>query len=131
MGNLAYIFSPSKMVLGGYGICFGILLCCLESNLSFVRHPLASNFGFLYSPFLRFIFYILLGMISYSFESIVGTMAAVALCVLSLVNTVVLCRYPGYGAAIQELCDAEERNMRRVVREQMFRNSTSIPWWEV
>jgi hypothetical protein len=73
-------------------------------------------------------------MISYSFESLVGQLAAVVLCVLSLVNTFVLCRYPGYGAAIQEICDAEERKMRRVVREQMFRhatNSTSTPWWEV
>lgn len=133
MGNLVYILSPSKMVLGGYGICFGLLLCCLESNLSFVRHPLASNFGFLYSPFFRFIFYILLGTISYSFESIVGTTAAVSLCVLSLVNTFVLCRYPGYAAAIQEISDAEERNVRRMVRDQMFRHatSTSTPWWEV
>ncbi len=72
-------------------------------------------------------------MISYSFESLVGTIAAVVLCALSLVNTFVLCRYPGYGAAIREICDAEERIMRRVVREQMFRHatSTSTPWWEV
>jgi hypothetical protein len=119
------------MVLGGYGICFGSLLCCLESNLSFMRHPLASNFGFLYSPFLRFLFYILLGMISYSFESIAGTIAAAALGVLSIVNTFVLCRYPGYAAAIQEICDAEERNMRRAVRDRMFRHAITKPWWEV
>jgi hypothetical protein len=131
VGNLTQILSLSKMVLGGYGICFGLLLCCLESNLSFMRHPLASNFGFLYSPFLRFIFYILLGMISYSFESISGTIAAAALCVLSVVNTFVLCRYLGYGAAIQEICDAEERNMRRAVRDRMFRHAITKPWWEV
>lgn len=72
-------------------------------------------------------------MISISFESVVGTMAAVALCVLSLVNTFVLCRFPGYGAAIQEISDAEERNVRRMVREEMFRHATgtSTPWWEV
>jgi hypothetical protein len=131
VGNLIQILSLSKMVLGGYGICFGSLLCCLESNLSFMRHPLASNFGFLYSPFLRFLFYILLGMISYSFESIAGTIAAAALGVLSIVNTFVLCRYPGYAAAIQEICDAEERNMRRAVRDRMFRHAITKPWWEV
>ena len=131
VGNLTHILSPSKMVLGGYGICFGILVCCLESNLSFARHPLASNFGFVYSPLPRMIFYILMGMVSYSFESMVGTIAAVSLCTLSLVNTYVLCRYPGYRASVQEICDEEEKNMRRAFRERMFRHAISTPWWEI
>lgn len=122
------------MVLGGYGVCFGTLVCCLEVNLSFLRKPIASNFGFLYSPFLRLMFYALMGMVAWSFNTILGMIAAAALGLLSLVNTYVLCRYPGYRAALKEIGDEEERRLKREGARQLWKNRaafSSLPWWEV
>ncbi|KAL7536006.1 hypothetical protein ACHAXR_006855 [Thalassiosira sp. AJA248-18] len=131
VGNLTNIFSLSKMVLGGYGICFGTLVCCLEVNFSFLRHPIASNFGFLYNPFLRLIFYVLMGMVAWSFDTLLGMVASIALGLLSLVNTYVLCRYPGYRAAQKEIADEDEKMLRREGRKQAWKHATSLPWWEV
>jgi hypothetical protein len=119
------------MVLGGYGVCFGLLICSLESNLSFLRKPIASNFGFLFSPFLRLMFYVLMGMVAWSFGTVLGAISAVSLCLLTLVNTYVLCRYPGYGRALREISDEEERWMRREGARQVWNNGASLPWWEV
>ena len=119
------------MVLGGYGICFGLLICSLESNLSFLHKPIASNFGFLYSPSLRLMFYVLMSMVAWSFGTVLGTMSAGALCLLALVNTYVLCRYPGYGRALREISDEEEKRLRRKGAKQVWKHGATLPWWEV
>jgi hypothetical protein len=118
------------MILGGYGVCFGTLVCCLEVNLSFLRLRIASNFGFLYSPFLRLLFYVLMGMVAWSFETVIGMIASIALGLLALVNTYVLCRYPGYRAAMKEISDVQEKSVKREGRKQAWRYG-SLPWWEV
>lgn len=132
VGNLANIFSLSKMVLAGYGVCFGLLICCLEVNLSFLRHFVASNFGFLYNPFLRMMFYLLMAMVSWTFETLLGEISCIALLVLALFNTYILCRYPGYRAALKEVTDKEERALRggikKEARKLTWRHATS-PWW--
>lgn len=131
VGSLTNIFSLSKMVLGGYGVCFGTLVCCLEVNLSFLRHPIASNFGFLYNPFLRLMFYVLMGMVAWSFGTLLGMISSISLGVLSLVNTYILCRYPGYRKALKEISDEEEKKMKREGRKQLWKHAVSSPWWEV
>ena len=129
--SLMNILSVPKMILGGYGICFGLLICCLELNLSFLRIPIASNFGFLYSPTLRLGFYFLMAMVAWSFETLLGMIAAGVLGVLSLMNTYVLCRYPGYRKVLMEVADEDEKRLRREGMRHMWKNRTSLPWWEV
>eukprot|EP01083_Nonionella_stella_P010487 29844_1 len=131
VGNLTKIFSLTHMVLGGYGVCFGTLVCCLEVNFSWFRHPIASNFGFLYNPFLRLMFYVLMGMVAWTFESIVGYIASGALGLLALVNTFVLCRYPGYRRALKEVSDEQEKTMKREGMKQVWKHGSSLPWLEV
>ncbi|KAL7515449.1 hypothetical protein ACHAXN_013516 [Cyclotella atomus] len=137
LGNLGaaalLIFcSFSTMILAVYGLCFGSLICCLEVNLSFLRHPIADNFGFLYNPLLRLMFYVLLGMISWSFGTLLGIIASIALAVLSLFNTYVICRYPGYRAALKELADEDEKKMKREMNKQIlkrtWRHAVSPDW---
>ena len=130
-GSLVNIFSLPKMVLGGYGICFGTLIFCLESNLSFLRIPIASNFGFLYSPILRLGFYVLMGMVAWSFGTLLGMITAGALGLLALVNTYVLCRYPGYRKVLGEVSDEDERRLKREGMRQLWKNRASLPWWEM
>merc|ERR1711865_466518 len=104
---------------------------------------IASNFGFLYNPSLRLLFYVLMGMaklfgplyvlrqfrtrmqltglahcvyagmVAWSFETLIGMIASVALGLLALVNTYVLCRYPGYRAVLKDVSDEQEKTMRR------------------
>lgn len=119
------------MVLGGYGVCFGTLICCLEVNFSFTRVPIASNFGFLYNPFLRLMFYILMCMVSWSFGTLLGMIASIALGLLSLVNTYIICRYPGYRKVLKEVSDEEEKKFKREGRKAMWKHATTLPWWEV
>jgi len=130
VGNLLKIFNITRMVLAGYGVCFGILLCCLELNLSFLRLRIASSFGFLYNPLLRLMFSLLLGSIAWSFQSILGTVACGALLILALFNTYVICRYPQYRAAMKELSDEDEKVIKREARKHAFRYAAA-PWWEV
>ena len=118
------------MILGGYGFCFGVLVCCLEIDLSFLRRPIAANFGFLYQPCLRLLFYVLMGMVSWSFESLIGVIACAALGLLALINTYVLCRYPRYRAALREISDEQQQSARREGRKRAWRYG-ALPWWEV
>ena len=76
-------------------------------------------------------FYLLLGMVAWSFDSIVGTVASVALGILSIMNTYVLCRYPGYRAALKEISDEEEKVLKREGRKQAWKHAVTVPWWEV
>jgi len=120
IGNLTNVLALSKMVLAGYGVCFGGLICCLEMNFSFLRQPIANNCGFLYSPMLRLMFYVLMGMVAWSFGTLLGLVASIALAVLSLFNTYVICRYPGYRAALKELADEEEKRMKKEMNKQII-----------
>ncbi len=38
-------------------MCGGVLVCCLETQLKFVRTIIAMNFGFLFNLVYRFLFY--------------------------------------------------------------------------
>jgi hypothetical protein len=130
--NLTNILAFSTMILAGYGVCFGSLICCLEVNLSFLRHPIADNFGFLYNPLLRLMFYILMGMVAWSFGTLLGMIASMALALLSLFNTYVICRYPGYRAAMKELADKDEKQLKREMNRQIikrtWRHAVSPEW---
>ena len=70
-------------------------------------------------------------MVAWSFDSIVGTVASVALGILSVMNTYVLCRYPGYRAALKEISDEEEKVLKREGRKQAWKHVVTVPWWEV
>lgn len=121
----------AKMVMGGYGICFGLLVCCLEVNLSFLRKRIADNFGFLFNSVFRLLFYCLMAMVTHSFESILGNVASISLGVLALVNTYVICKYPDYRQAMKELSDEDERKMKKEARKAAWKHATGSPWWEV
>ena len=71
-----------------------------------------------------------MGMVAWSFETLLGAIASVALGLLAIVNTYVLCRYPGYRAALKEISDKEEKMLRREGKKQAWRTAVgSKPWW--
>lgn len=130
--NITNILAFSSCVLAGYGVCFGSLICCLEMNLSMLRRSIAENFGFLYNPLLRLMFYVLMGMVAWSFDTLLGMIASAVLAVFSLFNTYILCRYPDYRAAMKELADEEEKRMTKEINKQIIGRSwrhVSPPSW--
>ena len=72
-----------------------------------------------------------MGMVAWSFETVLGIIASGALGLLAVGNTYVLCRYPGYRKALEEISGEEEKVMRREGRKQAWKHATLLPWWEV
>mmetsp|Transcript_37479 Transcript_37479/g.37827 ORF Transcript_37479/g.37827 Transcript_37479/m.37827 type:complete len:119 (-) Transcript_37479:551-907(-) len=107
--------SLSNWILSIYAICGGLLICCLETQLKFIRTSIAINFGFLFSPNIRFLYYILLCMISWGFENIAGRAVALALGFIAVFNTYILCRYPGYREVREQIAKEEDRRIEEKI----------------
>jgi hypothetical protein len=58
--------SVATAVLCAYAACGGLLICCLETQLKFLRVMIAVNFGFLFQSAWRFLFYLLLASVAWS-----------------------------------------------------------------
>ena len=85
--------SPDTFVLAIYASCGGLLICCLETQLKFLRVIIAVNFGFLFNSLWRFIFYLLLASVTWSYNDLFGKIVAGCLAGCAIFNTYVLCRY--------------------------------------
>ena len=68
---MATIPNPSTFVLAVYASCGGLLVCCTETQLKFVRVMIAVNFGFLFSALWRFLFYVLMGSVTWAYDEAV------------------------------------------------------------
>ncbi len=93
---LELIKSPSASagILSVYLILFSCLLYCFEVHLKVVAQKIANNFGFLFSPIGRICFLVFIGIICFSFESIIGYIGGACMCGNALFNGYVLFRYP-------------------------------------
>ena len=73
-----------------------------------------------------------MGMVAWSFGTLLGMSASVALAVLSLFNTYVICQYPGYRAALKELADEDEKRMKKEMNKHIvkrtWRHAISPDW---
>lgn len=116
--------SPKYWILGLYATCGGCLICCLETQLKFFRTLIAMNFGFLFSPFLRFLFYILMATVCLSFDDLFGNILAAALVAVALYNTFVLIKYPAYRKMRDELAKEEDKRIEARLREKMRKEAT-------
>jgi len=103
--------SPALWVLSIYATCGGLLVCCLETQLRFLRVWIAINFGFLFSPFFRFFYYLLLASITWSYGSFFGLIVSIALVVVAIFNTYVLFRYPSYRAVRERIAEEEDKKI--------------------
>ena len=110
---------PTTWVLSLYATFGGLLVCCLETQLKFLRVSIAMNFGFLFSPFFRFFFYLLLASLSWSFNSIPTRIVSIALVVVALFNTYILFRYPSYRAVRERIAEEEDKKIEAKIGAQM------------
>ena len=108
-----------------YATCGGLLICCLETQLSFVRTTIALNFGFLFNPTLRFAFYMLLATICYSLGGLFSKLCAGGLVAIALYNTYVLVKYPSYRQLRDEIAAQEDERINAAIREKVRKEATS------
>jgi hypothetical protein len=111
--------NPSKWVMAAYSICGGCLICCLETQLKFVRTAIAINFGFLFHPMFRFVFYLILASVMLSFDDLFGKILAGALIGTACYNTFVLYKYPAYRKFRDEVAKEEDLRIEGKIRERV------------
>ncbi|KAG7353103.1 COPI associated protein [Nitzschia inconspicua] len=118
----------STFVLGIYAICGGLLICCLETQLKFLRVMIAVNFGFLFSSFWRFLFYLILASVCWSYNNLMGKILAACLAGVAVFNTYVLCRYPSYRKIRERIAEEEDKRIEarisKEVKKQAIKNMT-------
>jgi len=120
-------------VLSVYATCGGCLVCCLETQLKFLRTAIAINCGFLFSPYWRLMFYFLMGSIAWTYKGtgsiskLLGPICGIGLMIIALFNTYVLCRYPTYRAVREKIAEEEDRRIEgRIsgeVKKQVMKSS--------
>jgi len=108
----------SGIVLSVYAICGGLLICCLETQLKFLRVLIAVNFGFLFNSVWRFLFYMILGSVCWSFGGLMGVIMACVMAGVALFNTFILCRYPAYRKVREQIAEEEDKRIQdRISKE--------------
>jgi hypothetical protein len=111
--------SVSTLVLAIYGICGGLLICCLETQLKFLRVMIAVNFGFLFNSIWRFVFYLVLASVCYSWDDLSGRIMAIIILCVALFNTYVLCRYPKYRQMREKIAEEEDKRIEARISKEV------------
>jgi hypothetical protein len=105
--------------LGVYAVCGGLLICCLETQLKFFRVLIAVNFGFLFNSGWRFLFYMILGSVCWSFGGIMGITMAAVMTGTALFNTYILCRYPAYRKVREQIAEKEDKRIEDKISKEV------------
>jgi uncharacterized membrane protein len=115
--------SISVFVLAIYATCGGLLICCLETQLKFLRVMIAVNFGFLFHSFWRFGFYLLMGSVAWSFNNLFGKIVAIVFAVVAVFNTYVLCRYPSYRKMREKIAEEEDKRIESRISKDIKKHA--------
>lgn len=117
--------SLSVLVLAIYGMCGALLICCLETQLKFLRVMIAVNFGFLFNSLWRFIFYLILGSVCYSWDALPGTIMGGVAIGVALFNTYVLCRYPSYRKIREKIAEEEDKRIEARISKEVKKQAVN------
>ncbi|KAL7528952.1 hypothetical protein ACHAXR_002716 [Thalassiosira sp. AJA248-18] len=119
----------SVWVTSIYATCGGLLVCCLETQLKFVRTIIAMNFGFLFHSVYRFLFYCLMASVTWSYGGMLGYVTAILLGVVAVFNTYVLCRYPAYRKIRENVAAEEDKRIQAKINQQVRKQAVSQMGW--
>lgn len=115
--------SISTFVLAIYASCGGLLICCLETQLKFLRVMIAVNFGFLFNSIWRFLFYLILGSVAWAYDNLMGKILAASLAGVAIFNTYILCRYPSYRKIREQIAEEEDRRIEARISKEVKRQA--------
>jgi hypothetical protein len=117
-------FPPiSTWILAIYSILGALLICCLETQLKFLRVIIAINFGFLFNSTWRFIYYLILSSVAWSYDNLFGKIMAIALASVAVFNTYILCRYPSYRAIREKIAEEEDKRIEARISKEVKKQS--------
>ena len=119
----------SVWVTAIYASCGGLLVCCLETQLKFIRTIIAMNFGFLFHSIYRFLFYLLLASVAWSYGSILGKISGGIFGGVGVFNTYILCRYPTYRKMREDIAAEEDNRIRAKINQQVRKQAISQMGW--
>jgi hypothetical protein len=122
---MASLPSLPTLVLAIYATCASMLICCLETQLKFLRVMIAVNFGFLFNSVWRFIFYMVIASVSWSYDSIPGKIVAGVWAGIAVFNTYVLCRYPGYRSIREKIAEEEDKRIEGRISKEVKRQAVN------
>jgi hypothetical protein len=117
--------SLSNWVLAVYATCGGLLVCCLETQLKYVRVIIALNFGFLFDALYRFLYYLLMASVAYAYDNLFGKIVAVALVAVAFFNTYVLCRYPSYRKVRERIAEEEDKRIEARISKEVKKQAVN------
>jgi len=112
-----------------YASCGGLLVCCLETQLKYVRTIIAMNFGFLFNSVYRFLFYCLIASVTWSYGNLLGKITAITLGVVAVFNTYILCRYPTYRKMREKVAEEEDKRVQAKINQQVRKQAISQMGW--
>jgi hypothetical protein len=115
----------SAFILAIYAVCGGLLICCLETQLKFLRVMIAINFGFLFNSFWRFLFYLILASVMWSYNDLPGKIVAAAAVAVALFNSYVLCRYPSYRRMREQIAEEEDKRIESRISKEVKRQAVN------
>mmetsp|Transcript_7944 Transcript_7944/g.19537 ORF Transcript_7944/g.19537 Transcript_7944/m.19537 type:complete len:204 (-) Transcript_7944:186-797(-) len=108
----------SSLVLAIYATCGGLLICCLETQLKFLRVMIAVNFGFLFNSMWRFLFYMILASVTYAYGGLLGFVMSCVMVGVAFFNAFILCRYPAYRKVREKIAEEEDKRIQdRIAKE--------------
>ena len=119
----------SVWVMSIYAMIGGLLVCCLETQLKYIRTAIALNFGFLFNSVYRFLFYCLMGSVAWSYGSLLGKITAGTLGVVAVFNTYILCRYPTYRKMREKVAEEEDKRVQAKINQQVRKQAISQMGW--
>jgi hypothetical protein len=119
-------FPPiSTWILAIYSIVGALLICCLETQLKFLRVIIAVNFGFLFNSVWRFVYYMILSSVAWSYDNLFGKIMAIALAAVALFNTYIICRYPSYRHIREQIAEEKDKRIEARISKEVKRQAIS------
>ena len=95
------------------------MICCLETQLKFLRVMIAVNFGFLFNSLGRFVFYLVLASLCYSLDGLSGSIMSIIIICVAVFNTYVLCRYPKYRQIREKIAEEEDKRIEARISKEV------------
>ena len=86
---------------------------------------IAVNFGFLFNSLWRFIFYLILASVCYSWDFIAGTIMGGITVGVAFFNTYVLCRYPGYRKIREKIAEEEDKRIEARISKEVKKQAVN------
>lgn len=90
-----------------------------------MRVMIAVNFGFLFDPVWRFIFYVLMASITWSFDDIMGKIVAGFLIGVACYNTFVLFKYPTYRKLREQIAEEEDKRIEARISKEVRKQAVT------